>query len=72
MHFSEDKGNYQEEKVSGQGQCKFHEAEIENGLRPPVFFSFEGKGNYCPLPLPAVSVGYLLFFRGQGQWLMYF
>ena len=94
MHFSEDKGNYQEEQGSGQGQsifmrtrviikrrkgqgkgkgqCKFHEAEIENGLRPPVFFSFEGKGNYSPLPLPAVSVGYLLFFRGQGQWLMYF
>ena len=53
---------FSEEQGSGQGQCKIHEAEIRNGLRPPVFFSFEGKGNYYPLPLPATSVGYLLLF----------
>ena len=62
---------FSEEQGSGQGQCKIHEAEIRNGLRPPVFFSFEGKGNYYPLPFSAVSVGYLLLFRGQGQWLLY-
>ena len=55
MHFPEDKGNYQDEQGLGQGQCKNHEAEISNGLRPPVFFSFEGKGNYYPLLLRAVS-----------------
>ena len=59
IFFSKEQGN------------KFHEAEIRNGLQPPVFFSFAGKGNYYPLPLLAVSVGYLLLFRGQGQWLLY-
>ena len=71
MYFPEGKGNYQDEQGLGQGQCKNHEAEISNGLRPPVFLSFTGKGNYYPLPLPAVNVGYLLHFRGQGQWLLY-
>ena len=61
----------QRSKGQGKGNAKFMrlKSEMASGLQS--FFSFEGKGNYYPLPFSAVSVGYLLLFKGQGQWLLY-
>ena len=52
----------QRSKGQGKGNAKFTrlKSEMASGLQS--FFSFEGKGNYYPLPFSAVSVGYLLLF----------
>ena len=61
----------QRSKGQGNDNAKFMrlKSEMVSGLQS--FLSFEGKGNYNPLPLSSVSVGNMLLFRGQGQWLLY-